>query len=382
MIELRGITWDHPRGYAPLAAASREYEALCGVRVVWDKRSLKDFGDADLQTLALDYDLVVMDHPHVGEAAESGCLIPFDEVAGFEQLDKLERQSLGPVYSSYHYRSRQWALPLDAACQVGAYRPDIMGASAVPESWEEVFDLAGRLRGAGLWMGMALCPTDLLCSFLTLSAQLGDPPVEGNSWIQRKTTLAVLDKLSLLKDLCHPDSLIWNPIALFDAMADQDEIAYAPLAFGYINYAEEGFRRNRLAYSPPPGTRDALLGGAGIALSRRNTEPLAAADYSLWVCGGACQSTTYLANGGQPGNGAAWREPLSDGSPAGPQFLKPTRVAMEQAYVRPRVPGWPAFQEALGERVHTFISKGGDPERLHEELQTMYTEMVLNHETV
>jgi multiple sugar transport system substrate-binding protein len=376
MIELTGITWDHPRGYAPLVAVSREAEVTLRVRVTWDKRSLKDFGDAELPALARDYDLVVMDHPHVGEAARSGCLLPVDGVADGELLAAIQRESAGSSYSSYHYNGRQWALPLDAACQICGYRPDVLNASLLPDSWEAVFDLSKRLHKDGLWMGMALCPTDSLCSFLTLAAQSGDPPVEAKRWIQRETTLSVLEQLRQLRDACHPDSLKWNPIALYDRMAEDGQIAYSPLAFGYINYTESAFRKHSLAFGNPPGGSGALLGGAGLAISRRTSNPEAAAAYCLFACGSTCQGTTFLKNGGQPGNGAAWHS--AEDSPAIRQFLKPTLAAIEGAYVRPRSPGWPAFQEALGDHVHEWLTSGGDPVGLHENLESLYNEQVLN----
>ena len=71
MITLRGITWDHPRGYAPLAASVAPYAQAHSVRVEWERRSLKDFGDAPLPELARDYDLLIIDHPHVGQESES-----------------------------------------------------------------------------------------------------------------------------------------------------------------------------------------------------------------------------------------------------------------------------------------------------------------------
>ena len=48
MIELRGSSWDHERGHAPMVATAAEYERITGgaVRVGWEPRSLKDFGVA------------------------------------------------------------------------------------------------------------------------------------------------------------------------------------------------------------------------------------------------------------------------------------------------------------------------------------------------
>lgn len=45
-ITLKGIAWDHPRGYDPLQATSKAFAELYqGVSIKWNIRSLKEFGD-------------------------------------------------------------------------------------------------------------------------------------------------------------------------------------------------------------------------------------------------------------------------------------------------------------------------------------------------
>ncbi|MDF3042849.1 MAG: transporter substrate-binding protein, partial [Thermomicrobiales bacterium] len=77
MIELRGISWDHPRGHDPMVATAVSYAAAHpDVCVIWDTRSLKDFGDFPIERLTDTYDLLVIDHPFVGFAAATSCLRP------------------------------------------------------------------------------------------------------------------------------------------------------------------------------------------------------------------------------------------------------------------------------------------------------------------
>ena len=58
-IELKGITWDHPRGYDPLIAVSKEYAKVnLNIRVKWDVRTLKEFGDMPIENLIGKYDLI------------------------------------------------------------------------------------------------------------------------------------------------------------------------------------------------------------------------------------------------------------------------------------------------------------------------------------
>ena len=52
-MELKGITWDHARGYNPLIPVSAEFcKAHPGVEISWKKRSLKDFEDFPVSRLA------------------------------------------------------------------------------------------------------------------------------------------------------------------------------------------------------------------------------------------------------------------------------------------------------------------------------------------
>lgn len=373
MIELTGITWDHPRGYAPLAASEATYEQAHGVRIHWDKRSLKDFGDSSIAELARQYDLIVMDHPHVGIAAEAACLRPLDTCLPSPVLTALSQQSAGPSYGSYHYAGHQWALPLDAACQVSARRPDLLEASFCPDDWDAVFALQEPLHKQGMQIGMALCPTDCLCSFLTLCAQFGDGPKEGRPALVEPTVgLRALEQLRRLRDTCHPDSLQWNPIQLFDAMArPESRIAYAPLAFGYTNYARRGYAAHPLGFGSIPGGHSALLGGAGLAVSAHCAAPAEAAAYIAHIASADYQCSAYVEHGGQPANGIAHTDPTADALAGG--FLSGTRSTLEQAYMRPRNAAWPAFQENLGERLHSFLKNDeSDPATVIKELQERY----------
>jgi len=349
MIELTGITWDHPRGYAPLLANP----AGAGVHVAWQRRSLKDFGDATLADLARRFDLIVLDHPHVGEAA-LGSLCPLDPLLPAATLEALGTPSAGPSFASYHLAGQQWALPVDAACQVASYRPDLLSPSDLPQTWKEVHDLAVSLRSLGLHLGLALGPTDSLCCFLTLAAQSGDAPSE-DRWIRRETVLTVLTQLRALRDAGHPSCLEWNPIALYERMAAGDPIAYCPLAFGYTNYSRPTLapQRHRLAFTAIPGRTGALLGGAGMGVSAHGRNPAAAAAYAAWICGADIQRTSYVAAEGQPAHGGAWHDGKADRVTGA--FFSGTFTTLAAAYTRPRLPGWPVFQEALGNMVHAHL---------------------------
>ena len=79
-IELRGIAWNHTRGFLPVVATGQRFEELNpGITIRWEKRSLQAFADASMADLAAAFDLIVMDHPHTALAATQGLVLPMED---------------------------------------------------------------------------------------------------------------------------------------------------------------------------------------------------------------------------------------------------------------------------------------------------------------
>ena len=358
-VTLQGITWDHPRGFDPLYAASLEYERNFGVRIEWTRRSLKEFGDQSLEQLAKHSDLLIVDHPHSGVAERQGYLLPLNEHLSAASLELLISQSAGPCFSSYHFGAKQWALPIDAAFQSASYRPDLLNLP-IPSDWEDVFSLARKLSGAGKFVGMALCPTDAMCSFLSLGAVFGFPiSADQDYLIELNAGLRILELMRRMRDNFHPMSLQWNPIDMYERMATADQVVYAPLAFNYSNYARTGFRQHVLNFSNAPGSV-AVLGGAGIAVSASTRFVKASCDFAFWICSAEVQKGIYVRHQGQPANVLAWADKGTNKLTH--DFFSSCRATLDNAFVRPRYYGWPAFQEWLGETIHRFLLHDDGPE--------------------
>lgn len=339
-VRLRGLTWDHPRGLDSVRAAAAEYAAATGVRIDWEARSLRSFGDDAPVAAAERYDLLVIDHPHVPVAAGAGLLVPLDGWGHDDELRVLAAQSVGPSHRSYRWAGRQWALACDAAAQVSAHRPDQLPDA--PRCWDDVEQLAaeGRVR----W---ALAPIDAWSSLLTLAAQRGTPPVaRPGEFLDRQDLLAVLDVIHRLAALVPAEDLRCDPVAVAEILCGENRWCYSPLLFGYTNYSRPGFRPATLRYRDIPTTGGApdgaLLGGAGIAVSSRSEHRAECIAFACWLCSAPVQTGVYLAGGGQPGNAAAWSDPAADAATG--RFFSGTRRTLEGAWVRPAVPGYLAFQ--------------------------------------
>src|ERR1700731_1736479 len=134
---LLGSSWDHPRGHAPMVATAAAYETITDgeVSISWQARTLKEFGVLSVEELARQFDLIVIDHPHIGTMAESACVVALDDHVDAATWASLSAQSPGGSHHSYRYAGRQWAFAIDAACQTSARRSDRLANA--PRTWEE-----------------------------------------------------------------------------------------------------------------------------------------------------------------------------------------------------------------------------------------------------
>lgn len=350
-ITLKGMTWNHPRGYDPMVACSRRWFGETGVRVEWEKRSLQDFETFPVEELARQFDLIVIDHPHVGQITHEKCLLPLDVAGRESERAALAAASIGQSYPSYAWQRRQWAFPIDAATQVQAWRPDLQ--STPPATWTEMLELAR----AGKVL-IPLRPPHSLMSFYTLCGNLGRPcAVEGpGELINLETGAQVFEMLREIADLVDPACFEMDPIAVLERMAAPEATAVvAPLIYGYVSYSVKDFRPGLIRFGdiPPVGKTGPVgsaLGGTGIAVSAFSEHPDAAIDFAYWIASRDVQKADYAAAGGQPGHAQAWEDAAVNLATA--DFYRATRATLDAAWVRPRHDGYMGFQQAASDRIN------------------------------
>jgi multiple sugar transport system substrate-binding protein len=360
-VTLRGMAWDHPRARNPLEAIANEWMRTHQSRIEWDARPLKAFEDQPLEELATTYDLVLIDHPFVATAARSGLIAPVDDWTDADYLEDQAAHSVGPSYASYSWDGRQWALAIDAACQVSAVRDDLWSLSqtgAPPDTWARVVEIAGSLRDAKSRVAVPLNENHAYCAFLSVGVSLvGHKFWRPGKALDPAAGVAALELLRRLASVVHPLSREADPIAISDCMSRTDEILYVPLMFGYSSYAREGFRPHRLVFGDAPrgpsGIRGSVLGGVGLSVSARSANRQPAAELARLIASADVQRGVYARSGGQPGHAAAWES--SSVNDATHQFFVTTRRTIEQAFVRPRVSGHRPFQPQAGRLIHRFI---------------------------
>jgi multiple sugar transport system substrate-binding protein len=360
-VTLKGLTWDHPRGYAPLLGGAHEYEkANPGIKIHWDRRTLREFGEAPIEQYLDRYDLLIVDHPFVGFAAVHGVLVDLAPTISETEKLRCAADSVGPSWESYWYGDRLWAYPIDAATQVASYRPDLLSAvsPAVPNTFEAVLELGTKALKTGKYVVVPACPTDAISLFFTLSASLGYPiPEEGEPFVDDSIAHEVLGRLHALIALAHPKSVEWNPIQVYDFMIRGSEVVYCPYGFGYSNYSRVG-ESVRLKFTDAPaagqrGCAGTMLGGTGVAISKLSAHPSEAIAYARWLVSPEHQRGTYFCEGGQPASLAAWKD-LAVNAMAD-DFFSGTLRTLQTAYVRPRFDGFVRFFEAAGIEINRCL---------------------------
>ena len=352
-ILLKGIAWGHSRGFLPMVAtAQRFHETHPQVRIDWSSRSLQEFGGVSIVDLAQRYDLLVIDHPFSGHAAEGGILAPLDEWVSSGFLADQAAHSVGHSHRSYSYGGHQWALAIDAATPIAGWRPDLLERqrAAPPQTWEQLLALAQR----GL-VSVPGIPIDSLMHFYMFCAASGSTPfVKEDAVIEEAVGVHALEMQRAIMQLCDPRCLSMNPIAVWELLAEGDTVAYCPFAYGYSNYSRAGYAKNLLRTGGLIDDFRSTLGGAGLAISAGSKHKEIAAEYACSVATPACQSTLYFDSGGQPGHLSAWGD--EEVNRRSSDFFRNTLTTLKEAHLRPRFNGYLDFQDQAAALVHRCLA--------------------------
>jgi multiple sugar transport system substrate-binding protein len=371
MITLKGMTWDHPRGFDPMIATSNEFSLKNSgnVTISWDKRSLQAFADRPIEEMTDEYDLIVIDYPHVGEVAAKNLLAQFDTPSYDDKLSKLKSESVGRSFESYRVDDHQWALPIDAATQVAAYRKDLIGS--LPKNWNDLIDLAKQEKV--IW---PLKPVHAISSFYSIYNNIGAIFNPSNrDFVVKDQCIETLKMMKNIADLLPEECFEMDPVDTAESMSENNHIVYCPYLYGFSNYSRQNFRANILIYTnvidlSGKGSVGTHLGGTGIAVSAQSKNKNYAMDYAYWIAGSDCQKKTYYENGGQPGNAVAWEDQKINYETN--SFFSNTRQTLDEAWVRPKHNGYMNFQDEGGNVINEYLQTSGDEEKIYEKLKSEY----------
>ena len=373
MINLKGMTWDHSRGYDPMIATSKAFANKYNnnVSIEWDKRPLQAFADRPIEQMVEEYDLMVIDYPHVGEVSAKGLLQNFNVDEHLDKLESLKKESVGSSHQSYNIDGYQWALAIDAASQVSCFREELI--SKIPLSWNELDNLANDNKV--LW---PLKPVHAISSFYSIYNNLGkefDP--SNRNFVERKFGIKTLEMMKQIASKLIKECFTMDPIKTAELLSETDDFVYSPYVYGFSNYSRSGFRKNILTYGDvinlsnkgPAGTH---LGGTGIAISKKSEHKDLALEYSYWIAGSECQKNLFYSSGGQPGNIDAWNDDSINLETN--NFFKNTKQTLNLAWVRPRHNGYIKFQDKSGDIINEFLQSNTKESFVIDKLTTLYRE--------
>lgn len=370
-VRLRGMTWDHRRAIDPLVETMPMFRARHpNVEISWSSRPLSGFEFTSVDALAQEYDFIILDHPFTGAIAASRSLVPLDDLAA-----QIGDPFVGPSLDSYRMNGSLWALPVDAACQVSASRPDLMRKieAVVPANWQDLMALGGKARQRELWLAMGLKGVHSLMTFFTLMANLGSPCAteRDRAFADRRAAHESLALMRSLLPFCPAAALDWNSIDLHDQMVNRDDLLFCPAVYCYATYAETDQRRP-LRFHDFPGPRGpsgSTIGGTGLGVSAQTRHLPEALAYARFAMEPATQGA-FAAHHGQPAHRDVWDDSIIDERLGG--CFHATRQTMESSWIRPRYKGYLGFQAKGGELVEAHLRNHITADALLDELQRLH----------
>lgn len=353
MTAYRGLTWNHPRGTEALRHTAALFSrGSHGDTLVWDSQPLEGFESHPIAELCERYDLVVLDHPHLGDALAAGCLQPIDRFVPAADIADWRNNTVGWSAASYTVDGKLWALPLDAAAQVAAANPELV--PVLPRTWDDVKQLAREVPVA-----LSLAGPHALLTFFSLCVALGEPPDPARGLVSTDCGLAAL---GIMRDITvlGPETADRNPISLLELVAEGTRLAYCPLVYGYATYSARG-RVSPVVFGDAPrivatGLRGSTLGGTGLAVTHRCVPSPALVDHLRRLLSAEAQRGVVTAHHGQPSRREAWTD--ADVNERYGDFYLRTLATVDSAWVRPRHAGYPRFQSLAARAIRDGLRHG------------------------
>jgi multiple sugar transport system substrate-binding protein len=353
-VKLKGMTWNHRRAIDPLVGTAPMFrEQRPHVEIEWSSRPLSKFEFASVDDLAAEYDLIILDHPFAGAVAASQSLVPLNDI-----VEGNEHAFVGPSLASYRMNGLLWALPVDAACQVAVSRPDLMQALAaeVPLNWNDLAALGATARRKGLRLAIGLKGVHSLMTFFSLMANIGSPCATSQE-LEFADRHAAREVLALMRDLlryCPPEALDWNSIELHEKMVARDNLVFCPSVYAYATYAEAD-RRQPLRFHNfpgPTGPAGSTIGGTGLGVSARTRHLPEALAYARFAAKFDTQRAFALHHG-QPAHRKVWEDDAINQRFA--DCFRNTSATIDACWIRPRYPGYLAFQRKGGDLMEAHL---------------------------
>ncbi len=361
---LRGLTWQTRRGYAPLTAASAEFQLEHqDVTIDWIQLPWLEFAAEQRRALATAddcYDLVMFDQPWTGDYANARWLLPLEGLLPPEVLADAAGAAGGPSWSAYRYNNRQWGMPVDAACQTLAVRADLVAGDLDDDpDWQSLLQWAGdqRLPSDHYPFAVSCAPVNQFLMFLSITAALGARPYEDpNDQLDHDAGALALELLREIRKVSLPCADLGDQLPV-QLLSRSDRVLMAPAAFPFPDAHAHRHRPIRVGPMPKlrtTGRRTSALGGVGLGVNAASRYPAAAAAFVAHAMSATIQSEAWVRAGGLPGRrdalrGSAMQDLTGDlGVGLADQLT--------ECYTRPHWPGWSFVEERAGRVVAEHLA--------------------------
>jgi len=371
MVYLKGIACLH-------AATPVLQERFPDINIDWDIHSLADFSAKPIAETAKEYDLIVFDHPFVGDAWRDNALIDLTDYLKAEDIQQLKNDVVDSSVNIYAYQGGLWGLPLDSACQIAVHRPDLCDDIGLAHNTLDrmtLDEIIGKVQSSGKQIAIAFSGVSTVMTFFTLCYKMGFPPFQtSNLIVPDSVGKKAVQIMKNILNASPPDILDWDTIACLENMSIRSDLVYCPYIFGFSAYSTDTYtssdKYHPLIFTDNPlpaagSNRGGIIGGAGVGISSDCVDKQSAAKIALELMKPDIQKMMAL-NMAQPSRRSAWVDEEVNRSSR--DFYINTIESIDNGYLRPRDPGFVPKQDEAGRCLEDHLRKGSDNIKIIQEL--------------
>ena len=344
-----------------LKVAAREYEKKTGIKVEvveFDYAGLHEKLAQEVVQATGAYDVVMLDDPWLPEFADSGLLVPLDDLLA--ERGGVDPDFIDSAVNVCKYKGKLYAIPYVGNVQLFVYNKKLFGKYGLkePKTWDDVLEAAKVIyekEGIAGYVFRAAKGNPIVTNLLPIFWGKGVEIVDNNGNVDIDTPEAV----EVFKFILELKKYTPKGVENYNSPEIKAALANEATAMSIVWPAwVPKLDATTWGVIVPPGSRP-MIGAWLLGIPKSSKHQKAALDFILFVTSKEMQKKLAIEVGVPPTRESVYKDP--DVVAKYPWY--PVQLdALKNSKMRPRLPQWKRIEDTLANYWHQAFTGQLDPE--------------------